>query len=118
MQRTMATCLALVALLTQALVSAAPHAVLCIKGGGGMCGTMAVTSECSCCCAAEPESAQPVIRLCTPCHDRCDDCIEVDLPDGVGDVNYALSLPACKAFQVETGVMLAALAEISSPPES
>lgn len=44
--------------------------------------------------------------------------VEVDLPDGVGDVNYALALPACKAFQVETGVVLAALTEISSPPES
>lgn len=41
--------------------------------------------------------------------------VEVDLPDGVGDVNYALSLPACKVFQVETGVMLATLAELSSP---
>lgn len=44
--------------------------------------------------------------------------VEVDLPYGVGDVNYALSLPACKPFQVELGVMLAALTDISSLTES
>jgi hypothetical protein len=36
--------------------------------------------------------------------------VESNLPNGVGDVNYALSLSACKAFQVETSEMLATLA--------
>lgn len=44
--------------------------------------------------------------------------VEVDLPDGVGDVNYALSLPSCKPFEVDPSVMLAELTEISPPPES
>jgi len=44
--------------------------------------------------------------------------VEVHLPEGVGDVNYALSLPACKPFQVKADEMLAALAESPSSTES
>jgi hypothetical protein len=44
--------------------------------------------------------------------------VEAHLPEGVGDVNYALSLSACKPFQVAADEMLAALAESTSSTES
>jgi hypothetical protein len=37
--------------------------------------------------------------------------VEGNLPEGVGDVNYALSLSASKGFQIEVTEMLTALAE-------
>ncbi len=41
--------------------------------------------------------------------------VEKNLPNGVGDVNYALSLPACRDFKVVLDDMLAALLKINSP---
>jgi hypothetical protein len=40
--------------------------------------------------------------------------VEKNLPNGVGDVNYALSLAACKDFKVVLDDMLATLLEINS----
>lgn len=39
--------------------------------------------------------------------------VEADLPEGIGDVNYALSLPACKPFEVTADAMLSVL--VASP---
>jgi hypothetical protein len=44
--------------------------------------------------------------------------VKVHLQDGVGDVNYGISLTTCTPFQVEVGVMLATLTKISPPPQS
>jgi hypothetical protein len=41
--------------------------------------------------------------------------VEVDLPAGVGDVNFAVSLAACEPFAVPVPVMLAALMQTSAP---
>ncbi len=40
--------------------------------------------------------------------------VEVDLPAGVGDVNFAVSLAACEPFAAAVPVMLAALAQTSA----
>lgn len=39
--------------------------------------------------------------------------VEGDLPDGVGDVNYALSLSSCEAFQMSSDEMIKKLDKIS-----
>jgi len=41
--------------------------------------------------------------------------VEVDLPAGVGDVNFAVSLAACEPFAASVSVMLAALTQTSAP---
>ena len=41
--------------------------------------------------------------------------VEVDLPTGVGDVNFAVSLAACEPFAAPVSAMLAALTQSSTP---
>jgi hypothetical protein len=41
--------------------------------------------------------------------------VETDLPAGVGDVSFAVSLAACEPFSAPVPAMLAALSETNSP---
>ena len=43
--------------------------------------------------------------------------VEVDLPAGVGDVNFAVSLAACEPFAAPVPLMLAALREMGTTPK-
>jgi len=81
MLRLVIVILAIVAMLTQSVLGVAPGAVLCIRGVNDVCGIAPVAPACTCCCAEEAAPQDTVIRLCTPCRDECNDCIEIDLPD-------------------------------------
>jgi hypothetical protein len=80
--RTVVTIFALVAVLTQAVLgSALPGAVLCIKQGSKACSPAPRGAVVHCCCSgAEVNDLSLHVQLCAPCHDECDDCIEVPLP--------------------------------------
>lgn len=81
MPRSFVTLIALCSLLTHAAIGVGSGAVLCIKGSDAGCGAAPVTTACTCNCVEEAPPARTLIQLCTPCHDECNDCVEVDLPD-------------------------------------
>jgi hypothetical protein len=111
MFRHVATMIALWALLTQALLgSALPGTVLCIKGGEAICGPAPTSNECSCCCGETESPPSTVILVCTPCHEDCGDCVEVDLSDHPFAASAADRLPV----EVSLGLAFHALNSISS----
>ena len=94
MFRHFATMIALWTLLTQAVLGGAlPGAVLCIKAGEGPCAPAPEAHECSCCCGAEETPASTTILVCTPCHEGCGDCVEVDLPNELFAAAAPVALP-------------------------
>jgi hypothetical protein len=93
MHRHLVMLLALWSLLTQTLVAGAPGAVLCITASEGACAVAAQPGVCAC-CAEAPESPRTMMRLCTPCHDSCGDCIEVGLPRETSAATASTMLPA------------------------